>query len=114
MHKKGFVYFEKLLDLKLKPKWEKIVKEVCGSCMHITINGKKVDRPAGCPLEALPLCYKCMMLWICTNNSAKCNKHYMSTTVKIPKPKVSIEQGIARLEELNNMSSYDPSLKSIK
>lgn len=54
------------------------------------------------------------MLWTCTNNVAKHIKYYMPTTVKIPWNKVSIQQDIARLEELNDMPSYYPSLKIIE
>lgn len=69
MHKEGFKYFEKLLAGKLKLKQEKIVNEVYDSQIHITLNGKRVERPAQQTLEALPLCYK-HMLWACTNNAA--------------------------------------------
>lgn len=110
MHKEGLLYFEKLLAVSLKPKWQTIVKEVCDSPAHI-YNGKKVDMPSRQTLEALPLCYKHVMLLLFTNNSAKHNKCYMSTTTKIPWPELSIQQGIARLKKLNDMSSYHPSLK---
>lgn len=54
------------------------------------------------------------MLWMCTKDATKHNKRYMSTTVKIPSPKVSIQHSIDRLDKLNDMFSYYPSLKSIK
>lgn len=107
MHKEGLEYFKKVLAGNLKPQWEKIVKGVCDSPIHINLNDKIVKSPAGWSLKFLPLCYKCAMLWTCTNYAAECYKCYMSTAVKIPH-----SQGIARLEELNNMSSYEVILDS--
>lgn len=92
----------------------KIVKEVFHSSTDITLNGKKVEAEFTVEAWGSPLCYKCAILWPCTNNAAKQNTHYMSTTVKISWPKVSIQQGIARLQELNEMSSHYLSLKSVE
>ena len=54
IHKEGFEYFEKLLARNLRPKWEKIVKEVCDSSTHITLNGKKVRGRLEGPLRLSP------------------------------------------------------------
>lgn len=105
MHKKGFKYFEKILARNLEPKWETIVKEICDSPIIITLNGKNLERPDRWTLKALHLCYNYVMFWMCTDNAAKCNTWYMSTTVKITWPQVLIQQGTVRLEELNDISS---------
>ncbi len=54
------------------------------------------------------------MRWMCTNDDTMHNECYMSTMVKMPFPKFYIQQGIARLKELNDMSLCYPYLKCMK
>lgn len=87
---------------------------MCDSPTHNTLNGKVVEMLAGWTLKAHFLCYTHVMLWTCTKYVTKYNKSCMSNTVKMLWLKVSIQKGIARLEELNEMFSYHLSFKSME
>ena len=108
----AYDYFEKLIHPSLRQNWHKIVEEQCDSAEFVNLNGVKKTTKRGRTFAALPACYKQVMLWSTTADAAERHRRYLSTTIKVPWPKVKVAQGIARCVVLNDLTKYLPTLKS--
>ena len=109
----AYSLFEKLLSSDLEPKWKTVVKEQCLTDNFVGLDGVRVAERRGKTLKAMTACYIHFMALYTERDAAERNRKYLSTCVKINLAKgVSVEQGVSRILEIDQMTPYLPCLKN--
>ena len=109
----AYRYMEKLMTEDLRKVWNEVVNKQCNEAPYTDLDGTEKTVKRGKTFKALWPCYKHLMAAICPPDSAERQIRYCDTTIKKNK-EVSIAAHGYRLQQLNNMQIFLPTLKMQK